>query len=167
MRVDIWVLVINDIANHHIDWADLIVGESYIYSWFTIWILVEKWELIAEVFGIVSTQKWFNWSAVESQIWNHTFEAQLKEDLEEEIWIWLSFHQNFNVTLSLTSIDGLKNEKLSESDFVNFNLENIIEMSLSINICVLFLKTYLSIVIELAGEEQVISRFDLDVIDRS
>jgi hypothetical protein len=69
--------------------------------------------------------------------------------------------------LCFTGIDGLKNEKLSESDFVNFDLEDIIEVGLSIDIGVLLLETNLSIIIELAGEKQVIGRLNLDIIDRS
>lgn len=66
--------------------------------------------------------------------------------------------------MGLAGVDTLKQEKFSQGDLPNFDLEDVIEVSLSICVIVLLLKAHLSIIVELTGVQQVISWLDLDVV---
>ena len=47
---------------------------------------------------------------------------------------------------------------------MDFNSENIIEMRVFVNIIILLLNTHLSVVVELTCEQQMICRFNFEII---
>lgn len=130
-------------------------------------VFIEDWEFVIKVLFVILTKKSFDGSAIESKICNHALESKFQENLEEDLWVWLSSDKKLNLRLGLAGIDTLEQEKLSESNLMDLDFEDVIEMSLTISIRVLLLETHLSIVVELAGEEQMICWLDLDVVDRS
>jgi len=58
----------------------------------------------------------------------------------------------------------LKQQQLSESDFMDFDLEDVFEMSLAFSVVILFLQTDLSIIIELKGVQDVVGLFNLEIV---
>ena len=50
---------------------------------------------------------------------------------------------------------------------MDFDLENVVEMSLFVSIIVLFLKANLSIIVELTGEQQMVGWLDFKVVTLS
>ena len=130
-------------------------------------VFIKDWEFVIKVLFVILTKKSFDGSAIESKICNHALESKFQENLEEDLWVWLSSDKKLNLRLGLAGIDTLEQEKLSESNLMDLDFEDVIEMSLTISIRVLLLETHLSIVVELAGEEQMICWLDLDVVDRS
>jgi hypothetical protein len=60
--------------------------------------------------------------------------------------------------------DTLKQQQLSESDFMDFDLEDVFEMSLAFSVVILFLQTDLSIIIELKGVQDVVGLFNLEIV---
>jgi hypothetical protein len=93
-------------------------------------------------------------------------EFKLKENFEEYLWIWLSSNKHFDFTLSLASVDTLKEQQFSQSDLVDFDLENVVKVGLAI-LNVLLLEANLSVIVELASEQQVVCWLNLDVVDRT
>ena len=69
--------------------------------------------------------------------------------------------------MGFAGIDTLEQEKFSKSNLMHLNFEDIVKMSLAISIRVLLLEAHLSIIIELAGKEQVISWLDFYVVNWS
>jgi len=67
--------------------------------------------------------------------------------------------------LGFAGIDTLEQEKFSKSNLMDLNFEDVVKMSLAISIRVLLLEAHLSIIIELAGKEQVISWLDFYVVN--
>ena len=130
-------------------------------------VFIKDWEFVIKVLFVILTKKSFDGSAIESKICNHALESKFQENLEEDLWVWLSSDKKLNLRLGLAGIDTLEQEKLSESNLMDLDFEDVIEMSLTSSIRVLLLETHLSIVVELAGEEQMICWLDLDVVDRS
>ena len=55
-------------------------------------------------------------------------------------------------------------QQLSESDFMDFDLEDVFEMSLAFSVVILFLQTDLSIIIELKGVQDVVGLFNLEIV---
>jgi len=130
-------------------------------------VLVEDWEFVIEVLFVIFTKKSLDGSAIESKICNHALESKFQENLEEDFWVWLSSNKKLDLRLGLTGIDTLKQEKLSKSNLMDFNFEDVVKMSLAISIRVLLLEAHLSIIIELAGEEQMVCWLDLNVVNGS
>lgn len=58
----------------------------------------------------------------------------------------------------------MKQQQLSESDFMDFDLEDVFEMSLAFSVVILFLQTDLSIIIELKGVQDVVGLFNLEIV---
>lgn len=130
-------------------------------------VLVEDWEFVIKVLFVIFTKKSFDGSAIESKICDHALESKFQENLEEDFWVWLSSNKKLDLRLGLTGIDTLEQEKLSKSNLMDLNFKDVVKMSLAISIRVLLLEANLSIIIELAGEEQMVCWLDLDVVNGS
>lgn len=171
MTVEVWVLVVNNIIDHQWNWSDLVVCKSHIDWRFALVVLVKERELLVKVLIVLVAQESFNRSWIKSQVSDHVLELELQEHFEEYSWIRLSLHECFNLTLSLASVNRLKQKKFSQSNFPNFDLENVIEMGFLLltflTLSVLLLQANLSIIVELTSKKQVICWLNLNVIDRS
>ena len=77
------------------------------------------------------------------------------------------FDELRDFTLSVAGIDTLDHEQLSQGDLMDLDLEDIVKVSLVVEIVVLVLDADLSVVVELAREEQVVRRFNLQVVATS
>ena len=94
-------------------------------------------------------------------------ESKFQENLEEDFWVWLSSYKKFDLRLGFAGIDTLEQEEFSKSNLMDLNFKDVVKMSLAISIRVLLLEAHLSIIIELAGEEQMVCWLDLDVVNGS
>jgi hypothetical protein len=64
----------------------------------------------------------------------------------------------------MASIDTLDQHQFSQSNLMDFDLENVIEVSTSFHIVVLLLKANLAIIVELERKKQVIRWLNLQIV---
>jgi hypothetical protein len=77
----------------------------------------------------------------------------------------LGHNQKLNLRLGLAGIDTLEEEKFSESNLPYLDLEDIIKVCLAFIVRVLLLEAHLSVLVELAREQQMVCWLNLDVVD--
>jgi hypothetical protein len=158
------VLVVNDVFDHKVDRPYLVVVKCNIDCASSILVLVEYGEFIAKIFFILVTQEFFDGPAIEGKIRNHVLEAELQEHFEEYLRIWLFLDQYFDITLCFARIDTLNQQKFPKSYLKYLDFEYVIEIGLTCIISPLILKADLAFVIKLAGEEEMVSLLDLQVV---
>ena len=76
----------------------------------------------------------------------------------------MRLYKQLNITLNTAAVNTLDNHQLPEGDFMDFNFENIVEMSLVLMVIILLLDTNLSVVIELHSKQQMISWLNFQVV---
>jgi len=110
MTVEVWVLILYDVFDHQWNWSNLVVLKGNVDWRLSVLVFEEKWVLWVEEIFVFLTQQSFDGPWVKCQICHHILEPELEEHFEEYLWIWLSPHKHFNLTLSLARVDTLKKE---------------------------------------------------------
>lgn len=114
------VLITNYVLDHFIHRSDLVVLRSNVDSRSTVRVLVEDWEFIKTVLReevrVLWPQKMGETSGVESEIWNHTLDAELQINFEKDMWRRLHAYQVGDLGRRRATVQTLHQEELSKSD---------------------------------------------------
>jgi hypothetical protein len=126
---------------------------------------VEDRELIIEVFSVFLVEQTLDGLIVEGHVTDKWLRLKLQEHLQEELWVRLCLDQLVGRASLLRDVDRLDEQQLSESDLMDLDAEEIVKLSLVIRVQELLLDANLPVIVELAREENVITRLDLEVVD--
>jgi hypothetical protein len=114
------ILLFDDVINHDLHASHLIELQGDIQSGLSSFVQVKERKIGIEILIVLVIEKVFDRSLIKGKERKHAFRPQLQEDLEEYPWIRLTLHQVLDISLCSHSIDTLKKQELSQSNFINF-----------------------------------------------